>query len=79
MSVACMVKYMFNESQLTFLSTFDILSSFVNFLPDIYHRHTMLAHEGRVWDVFSLKARFMGPTRGPPGADRTQVGPMLAT
>ena len=24
-------------------------------------------------------ARFMGPTWGPPGADRTQVGPMLAT
>ena len=23
-------------------------------------------------------ARFMGPTWGPPGADRTQVGPMLA-
>ena len=26
----------------------------------------------------SLIARFMGPTWGPPGADRTQVGPMLA-
>ena len=25
-----------------------------------------------------LKARFMGPTWGPSGADRTQVGPMLA-
>ena len=25
-----------------------------------------------------LIARFMGPTWGPPGADRTQVGPMLA-
>ena len=25
-----------------------------------------------------LIARFMGPTLGPPGADRTQVGPMLA-
>ena len=25
----------------------------------------------------SLIARFMGPTWGPPGADRTQVGPML--
>ena len=29
------------------------------------------------WDK-SLIARFMGPTWGPPGADRTQVGPMLA-
>ena len=26
----------------------------------------------------SLIARFMGPTWGPPGADRTQIGPMLA-
>ena len=26
----------------------------------------------------SLIARFMGPTQGPSGADRTQVGPMLA-
>ena len=26
----------------------------------------------------SLIAMFMGPTWGPPGADRTQVGPMLA-
>ena len=32
-------------------------------------------------DIFSLSsliARFMGPTWGPSGADRTQVGPMLA-
>ena len=27
----------------------------------------------------SLIARFLGPTWGPPGADRTQVSPMLAT
>ena len=26
---------------------------------------------------YTLKARFMGHTWGPPGADRTQVGPML--
>ena len=29
-------------------------------------------------DITSLIARFMGPTWGPSGADRTQVGPMLA-
>ena len=29
-------------------------------------------------DKISLIARFMGPTWGPSGADRTQVGPMLA-
>ena len=28
--------------------------------------------------VLSQIARFVGPTWGPPGADRTQVGPMLA-
>ena len=28
--------------------------------------------------ITSLMARFMGPTWGPSGADRTQVGPMLA-
>ena len=28
--------------------------------------------------ITSLIARFMGPSRGPSGADRTQVGPMLA-
>ena len=29
--------------------------------------------------VQALEASFMGPTWGPPGADRTQVGPMWAT
>ena len=28
--------------------------------------------------ISALIARFMGPTWGPSGADRTQVGPMLA-
>ena len=33
----------------------------------------------RVWKQwYPLIARFMGPTWGPSGADRTQVGPMLA-
>ena len=30
------------------------------------------------WPLGSLIARFLGPTWGPSGADRTQVGPMLA-
>ena len=30
------------------------------------------------WQKRSQVARFMGPTWGPPGDDRTQVGPMLA-
>ena len=31
-----------------------------------------------VHGLYSLIARFIGPTWGPSGADRTQVGPMLA-
>ena len=31
------------------------------------------------WRDIPLIARFMGPTWGPSGADRTQVGPMLAS
>ena len=34
---------------------------------------------GNRWIMSSLIAKFMGPTWGPPGADRTQMGPMLAT
>ena len=33
---------------------------------------------GQQWFKQSRIARFMGPTWGPPGADRTLVGPMLA-
>ena len=33
--------------------------------------------ESSEWTSSSLKAMFMGPTWGPSGADRTQVGPML--
>ena len=35
--------------------------------------------QGRQWFIviIFLKAKFMGPTWGPPGADRTQVDPML--
>ena len=29
------------------------------------------------WVISPQRARFMGPTWGPPGDDRTQVGPML--
>ena len=32
----------------------------------------------KVCSIKSVIARFMGPTWGPSGADRTQVGPMLA-
>ena len=37
-------------------------------------RHVCIIH----LDKMSLIARFTGPTWGPPGAARTQVGPMLA-
>ena len=32
-----------------------------------------------LYPVKTLIARFMGPTRGPSGGDRTQVGPVLTT
>ena len=42
----------------------------------------MNQHRFRYWlgaeQVTTLRARFMGPTWGPPGACRPQVGPMLA-
>ena len=34
--------------------------------------------QGHICGSLSLIARFMGATWGPPGTDRTQVGPMLA-
>ena len=34
-----------------------------------------LTYSGRLGDASILIARFMGPTRGPSGADRTQVAP----
>ena len=37
-----------------------------------------VCHKENTSDITSLIARFMGPTWGPSGADRTQVGPMLA-
>ena len=44
--------------------------------------HSTWLLEGSKWHaqncMSSPIARFMGPTRGPSGADRTQVGPMLA-
>ena len=42
------------------------------------HKHTLIMAWWRTGNKPSLTARFMGPTWGPSGADRTQVGPMLA-
>ena len=49
-----------------------------------YH-HILIYFKTPIWNtiynngIYSLIARFMGPTWGPPGADRTQVGHMWAT
>ena len=49
-------------------------------------RHTVWCHLGlspsvtaglQKWQMAAQITRFIGPTRGPPGADGTQVGPML--
>ena len=55
------------------------LQSLFNFTSVLYDT---LVHLGgsvgcRAW-IMSLVARFRGPAWGPSGADRTQVGPMLA-
>ena len=41
-----------------------------------WQQRANLAHN--CWCILTLIARFMGPTWGPSGADRTQVGPTLA-
>ena len=41
--------------------------------------YVVSTHEKSVSTTTTLIARFMGPTWGQPGADRTQVGPMWAT
>ena len=39
--------------------------------------HFLIYNQTRCTVIIPLTARFMGPTWGPSGADRTQVGPML--
>ena len=46
-----------------------IKQAFARYMPDKW---------GHIVGVSTLIARFMGPTWGPSGANRTQVGPMLA-
>ena len=56
----------------TFLN---ILYSFKYSCTNIFHRRSLYTYyKGKP----TLETRFMGPTRGPSGADRTQLGPMLA-
>ena len=42
------------------------------------HGYVSISTEEGLWDVTTLIPRFMGPTWGPSGADRTHTGPMLA-
>ena len=51
-----------------------------NIDPDLHCHIASLGHNKYVRALQStpMIARFMGPTWGPSGADRTQVGPMLA-
>ena len=42
---------------------------------DLFYRRI---HASLALNMLTLIARFLGPTWGPSGADRTQVGPMLA-
>ena len=45
---------------------------------NIFQYWIVLGPRLTVWQLLSLIARFMGPTWGPSGADRTQMGPMFA-
>ena len=47
-------------------------------LSGIFDLLFLITNALRIARWIYLIARFMGPTWGPPGADRTQVGPMLA-
>ena len=56
----------------------------VQFIMILHTALRFCEYSGRMYCCFggklvSLIARLMGPTWGPAGADRTQVGPMLAT
>ena len=59
-------------------------SMHTSILNNSYH-HILIYFKTPIWNtiynngIYSLIARFMGPTWGPPGADRTQVGHMWAT
>ena len=46
-------------------------------LPSLVEAHGTVTHS--IAAVTSLIARFMGPTWGPSGSDRIQVGPMLVS
>ena len=47
-------------------------------LPVIRNAMFLMCHHSNALWKSTLIASFMGPTWGPSGADRTQVGPMLA-
>ena len=44
----------------------------------IYHKHMPQIGLKHYINTTNLTAKFMRPIGGPPGADRIQVGPMLA-
>ena len=46
--------------------------------PHICHDKSINTTLYALFSLFSLIAKFMGPTWGPYGADRSQVGPKLA-
>ena len=56
-----------------------VMSSYHPHWTAVYFWSSAGCDRCRVWQhSFTLIAQFMGPTWGPSGTDRTQVGPMLA-
>ena len=75
------VKYTFNHIQTIW--KWSLVTSFRQFRCDDGRwetGHSNVTHQWTrcIYFLHTLIARFMGPTWGPSGADRTQVGPMLA-
>ena len=57
----------------------DVLTNpFLSFNQSLLVKGSTLMKKYGPAHEYTLIARFMGPTWGPSGADRTQVGPMLA-
>ena len=61
-----------------FFSVYDIIFYSDVFVESLYYVPVFVLDSFLIHYVHTLIARFMGPTWCPSGADRTQVGPMLA-
>ena len=64
-----------SSRDINYINSFCVLSNIMLYCSAIY-RESMVFHEDQI--NTTQIARFMGPTWGPPGSCRPQMGPMLA-